>query len=42
MRHKLSLAFAAAFAVFPLSGAVAQVGESGYSLPLAEGTGAAR
>jgi uncharacterized protein GlcG (DUF336 family) len=35
MRHKLSLAFAAAFAVVPLSGAVAQVGESGYSLPLA-------
>src|SRR5712672_4523130 len=35
MRHKLSLAFVAAFAVFPLGGAIAQVGESGYSLPLA-------
>lgn len=35
MRHKLSLAFVAAFAAFPLGGAVAQVGESGYSLPLA-------
>jgi uncharacterized protein GlcG (DUF336 family) len=36
MRHKLlSLAFVAAFAVFPLASAVAQVGESGYSLPLA-------
>ena len=35
MRHKFSLAFAAAFAVFPLGSAIAQVGESGYSLPLA-------
>jgi hypothetical protein len=34
MRHKLSLAFVAAFAVFPLESAIAQVGESGYSLPL--------
>src|SRR5216683_1477386 len=35
MRHKLSLAFVTAFAVFPLGSAIAQVGESGYSLPLA-------
>ena len=35
MRHKLSLAFATAVAMFPLGSAVAQVGESGYSLPLA-------
>jgi len=35
MRHKLSLAFVAAFAVFPLGSAIAQVGQSGYSLPLA-------
>jgi uncharacterized protein GlcG (DUF336 family) len=35
MRHKFSLAFMAAFAVFPLGSAIAQVGESGYSLPLA-------
>ena len=35
MRHKLSLAFMAAFAVFPLGSVVAQVGQSGYSLPLA-------
>ena len=35
MRHTSSLALVAAFAVFPLSGASAQVGESGYSLPLA-------
>jgi uncharacterized protein GlcG (DUF336 family) len=35
MRHKLSLALVAAFAVFPLGSAMAQVGESGYSLPLA-------
>ncbi len=35
MRHKLSLAFVAAFAVFPVGSAIAQVGESGYSLPLA-------
>jgi uncharacterized protein GlcG (DUF336 family) len=35
MRHKFSLALAAAFAAFPLGGAMAQVGQSGYSLPLA-------
>ena len=35
MRHKFSLAFVAAFTVFPLGSAIAQVGESGYSLPLA-------
>ena len=35
MRHKFSLATVAAFAVFPLGSAIAQVGESGYSLPLA-------
>ena len=35
MRHKFSLATMAAFAVFPLGSAIAQVGESGYSLPLA-------
>jgi uncharacterized protein GlcG (DUF336 family) len=35
MRHKFSLALVAAFAVFPLRSAIAQVGESGYSLPLA-------
>ena len=35
MRHKLSLALMAASAVFPLGSAIAQVGESGYSLPLA-------
>jgi uncharacterized protein GlcG (DUF336 family) len=35
MRHKLSLAFVAAFAVFPLGSAIAQVAESGYFLPLA-------
>src|SRR3984885_9788686 len=35
MRHKLSLATMAAIAVFPPGGAMAQVGESGYSLPLA-------
>jgi len=35
MRHKLSLALVAAFAVFPLGSAIAQVGQSGYSLPLA-------
>jgi uncharacterized protein GlcG (DUF336 family) len=34
MRHKFSLAFAAALAVLPLEGAGAQVAESGYSLPL--------
>jgi uncharacterized protein GlcG (DUF336 family) len=34
MRHKFLLAFVAAFAVFPLGGAIAQVAESGYSLPL--------
>src|SRR6476660_1748572 len=35
MRHKFSAAFVAAFAVFPLGSATAQIGESGYSLPLA-------
>ena len=35
MQHRLSLATIAAFAVFPLGSAMAQVGESGYSLPLA-------
>jgi uncharacterized protein GlcG (DUF336 family) len=35
MLHKLSLAFVMASAVFPLGSAIAQVGESGYSLPLA-------
>ena len=35
MRHKFSLALVAAFAVFPLGSAIAQVGQSGYSLPLA-------
>src|ERR1700724_3245680 len=35
MRHKFSLAFVAAFAVSPLGSAIAQVGQSGYSLPLA-------
>ena len=35
MRHKFSLAFVATFTVFPLGSAIAQVGESGYSLPLA-------
>jgi uncharacterized protein GlcG (DUF336 family) len=35
MRHKLSLAFVAAFAAFPLGSAIAQVGESGHFLPLA-------
>src|SRR5712672_4447514 len=35
MRHKFSLAFVAAFAVFPLGSAIAQVAQSGYSLPLA-------
>ena len=35
MRHKFSLALVAAFAAFPLGSAIAQVGESGYSLPLA-------
>ena len=35
MRHRLSLAFAAIFVMLPLGGSVAQVGESGYSLPLA-------
>jgi hypothetical protein len=34
MRHTLSLAFGAVFAVLPLGSAVAQVGESGYSLSL--------
>jgi uncharacterized protein GlcG (DUF336 family) len=35
MQHKFSLALAATLAVLPLGGAIAQVGESGYSLPLA-------
>src|ERR1700722_1112885 len=35
MRYKLSLAFVAALTAVPLEGAIAQVGESGYSLPLA-------
>jgi uncharacterized protein GlcG (DUF336 family) len=35
MRYKFSLALMAAFAAVPLGRAVAQVGESGYSLPLA-------
>jgi uncharacterized protein GlcG (DUF336 family) len=35
MRHKLSLAFVAALSAVPLGDAIAQVGESGYSLPLA-------
>jgi uncharacterized protein GlcG (DUF336 family) len=35
MRHKFSLALVAAFAVSPLGSAIAQVGERGYSLPLA-------
>ena len=35
MRCKFYPAFVAAFAVFPLGSAIAQVGESGYSLPLA-------
>ena len=35
MRPKFTLAFAAAFALFPLGSAIAQVAESGYSLPLA-------
>jgi uncharacterized protein GlcG (DUF336 family) len=35
MRHKFSLAVVAAFSVFPLGSAMAQIGERGYSLPLA-------
>ena len=35
MRYKLSLALVAALTAVPLGGAIAQVGESGYSLPLA-------
>src|SRR4051812_8833897 len=35
MRRKFYLAVVAAFAVLPLGSAIAQVGESGYSLPLA-------
>ena len=35
MRLKFSLAFVVAFAAFPLGSAIAQVAESGYSLPLA-------
>jgi len=34
MRHKFSLALVTAFAAFPLGNAIAQVGQSGYSLPL--------
>ena len=35
MRRKFSLAVVTAFAVLPLGSAIAQVGQSGYSLPLA-------
>jgi uncharacterized protein GlcG (DUF336 family) len=35
MRHRLSVATVVAVAVFPFGGAIAQVGESGYSPPLA-------
>ena len=35
MRYRFSLAFVAAFAALPLGSAIAQVGQSGYSLPLA-------
>jgi uncharacterized protein GlcG (DUF336 family) len=35
MRHQFSLALAAVFATLPLGRAVAQIAESGYSLPLA-------
>jgi uncharacterized protein GlcG (DUF336 family) len=35
MRHRFPLAVVAAFTMFPLGSAMAQVGESGYSLPLA-------
>src|SRR5580700_3844295 len=35
MRLKFSLALMGAFALFPLGSAIAQVGESGYSRPLA-------
>jgi uncharacterized protein GlcG (DUF336 family) len=35
MRHKLSLTLVAALTAVPLGSAIAQVGESGYSLPLA-------
>ena len=35
MRKKFSLALVAAFVAFPLGSAIAQVAESGYSLPLA-------
>jgi uncharacterized protein GlcG (DUF336 family) len=41
MRHKFSWVLMAAFAVFPVGSAMAQVGESGYSLPLALATKAA-
>jgi uncharacterized protein GlcG (DUF336 family) len=34
MRRRYRLAFVAAFAAFPLGSTMAQVGESGYSLPL--------
>jgi len=35
MRYKFFLALVAAFAAFPLGSAIAQVNQSGYSLPLA-------
>jgi uncharacterized protein GlcG (DUF336 family) len=35
VRYKFSLATMVAFAAFPLGGAMAQVGQSGYALPLA-------
>ena len=35
MRYKSSLALVAAFAMFPLGSAIAQLGEGGYSVPLA-------
>jgi len=34
MRHRYSLAFVVGFAVLPLGSSIAQVGESGYTLPL--------
>jgi uncharacterized protein GlcG (DUF336 family) len=34
MRHRLCLIFATVLTIYPLGAAVAQVGESGYSLPL--------
>src|SRR5580698_5514706 len=35
MRHKLALAIVATLAALPFGSAIAQVGQSGYSLPLA-------